>query len=87
MSRLKAWWSQPNQYDWASTFLRVRGMLRSARMTMAILAGSSALVPLTVLPSQRQPSALEVITGTGGATFIVGVTVLWLTRWPMRRQS
>jgi diguanylate cyclase (GGDEF)-like protein len=87
MSRLKAWWSQPDRYDWVTAFLRQRGMLRPARRIMAIVAGSSAFVPLTVLPSRFQPSAVEVITGGVAATFTVGVTVLWLTRWPTRRVS
>jgi len=87
MSRLKAWWSERDQYEWITASLRQRGMLRPARVIMAIVAGSSALVPLTVLPSQSRPSAVEVITGGVVATFTVGVTVLWLTRWPTRRQS
>jgi diguanylate cyclase (GGDEF)-like protein len=87
MSRLKAWLSQPDQYEWVSTFLRQRGMLPSARMILAVVAGSSVLVPLTVLPSQRQSSVVEVVTGGVAAMFIVGVTVMWLTRWPTRRQS
>jgi diguanylate cyclase (GGDEF)-like protein len=87
MSRLKAWWSQPDHYDWATMFLRQRGMLRSARTVLVGITGSSALVPLTVLPSQQKPSTAEVITGVVAATFTVGVTILWLTRWPTRRQS
>jgi diguanylate cyclase (GGDEF)-like protein len=87
MSRLKAWLTQPDQYEWITTFLHQRGMLRSARIIMVIVAGSSALVPLSVLPGQGQASAVEMITGGVTATFIVGLTVLWLTRWPTRRQS
>jgi diguanylate cyclase (GGDEF)-like protein len=87
MSRLKAWWSQPDHYDSTTVFLRQRGMLRSARTILAGIAGSSALVPLTVLPSQHKPNTVEVITGVVAATFTVGMTVLWLTRWPTRRQS
>jgi drug/metabolite transporter (DMT)-like permease len=87
MSRLKAWWSQPDQFDWISAFLRQRGKLRSTRTILLVVAGTSVLVPLTVLPSQYQPSAVEVIIGGLAATFTVGVTVLWLARWPTRRQS
>jgi diguanylate cyclase (GGDEF)-like protein len=87
MSRLKVWLSQPDRYEWITAFLSQRGMLHSARMIMAVVAGSSVLVPLTVLPSQRQTRVVEVITGGVVATFIVGVTVMWLTRWPTRRQS
>lgn len=87
MSPLRAWWSQPDQYEWISAFLGQHGMLRPARTIMAIVAGSSALVPLTVLPSQTGPSPVEVITGVVASAFTVGVTVLWLRRWPTRRQS
>jgi diguanylate cyclase (GGDEF)-like protein len=87
MSRLKAWWGQPDHYEWITAFLGQRGMLRPARMILAVVAGSSALVPLTVLPSQSRPTAGEVITGGVAAAFTVGVTVLWLTRWPTLRQS
>lgn len=87
MSRLKAWWNEPDQYDWTTRFLLQRGMLRSVRNIMAVIAGSSALVPLTVLPSQHHPSAVEVTTGALAATFTTAVTLLWLTRWPTRRQS
>lgn len=87
MSRLKTWWNLPDQYDWITAFLRQRRMLRSARTILAVVVGSSALVPLTVLPSQRQASAVEVIAGVVAATFTVAVTLLWLTRWPTRRQS
>jgi diguanylate cyclase (GGDEF)-like protein len=87
MSRLKAWWSQPDQYEWITAFLSQRGMLRPARMILVVVAGSSALVPLTVLPSQSRPSAVEVITGGVAVAFTLGVTVLWMVHWPTRRQS
>ena len=87
MSWLRNWWTQPDQYDRLTTFLSQRGTLRTARTALAIVAGSSALVPLAVLPSQYRPSTVEVITGVVAATFTIGVTVLWLTRWPTRRQS
>jgi diguanylate cyclase len=60
MPRLSRWWAQPDQYDWITTFLRQRGLLRSAQMIMAVVAASSALVPLSALFSQRQPSASAV---------------------------
>jgi diguanylate cyclase (GGDEF)-like protein len=87
MSRLKAWWSQPDEYEWITAFLDQRGMLRPARTIMAIVAGSSAMVPLTVLPSRSHPSALELTVGAVAAAFTIGVTALWLTRWPTRWQS
>jgi diguanylate cyclase (GGDEF)-like protein len=87
MSRLKTWWSQPDHFDWITTFLRQRGLLRSAQLTMAAVAASSALVPLTVLLSQRQPSIGAVVFGGLAAALTVGMTIFWLTRWPTARQS
>jgi diguanylate cyclase (GGDEF)-like protein len=87
MSRLSPWWAQPDQYDWITTFLRQRGLLRSAQMIMAVVAASSALVPLSALLSQRQPSVGAVVIGGLAAMFTVGMTIVWLTGWPTRRQS
>jgi diguanylate cyclase len=87
MPRLSSWWAQPDQYDWITTFLRQRGLLRSAQMIMAVVAASSALVPLSALFSQRQPSASAVVIGGLAAMFTVGMTIVWLTGWPTRRQS
>jgi diguanylate cyclase (GGDEF)-like protein len=87
MSRLKAWWRQPDHYDWATAFLRQRGMLRPARIISAGVAGSAAFVPLTVLPNQHHPSRVEVITGVIAAVYTLGVTAVWLTRWPTRLES
>jgi len=87
MSRMNSWWSRPDQFDWITTFLRRRGLLRSARMIMAVVAASAALVPLTVLASQRQQSAAAVVIGGLTGVFTVGMTIFWLTRWPTRRQS
>ena len=87
MSRLKAWWDQPDQYDWVTGFLRQNGMLTSARTIMALVAGSSALVPLTVLPSLTRPTAAQTVVGAVAATFTIGVTAWWLMRWPSRRMS
>jgi diguanylate cyclase (GGDEF)-like protein len=87
MSRLSRWWVQPDQYDWTTTFLRQRGLLRSARMIMAVVAASSALVPLSTLLSEQHPSVSATLMGGIAAVFTVGLTIVWLTRWPTRRQS
>jgi diguanylate cyclase (GGDEF)-like protein len=87
MSRLSFWWDQPDQYDWITTFLRRRGLLRSAQRIVAVVTASSALVPLSALLSQRQSSVRAALIGGLAAVFTVGMTILWLTRWPTRRQS
>lgn len=62
-------------------------MLRSVRMILAGVTGSSVLVPLTLLPSQSHVSRGELIASAVAAALTLGVTVLWLTRWPTRLQS
>lgn len=87
MSRLKAWWSQADQYDWITTFLRQRGWLLAAQRIMVVVAGSAALVPLTVMASQLRPTAATVVVGGFTGVFTVGMTTFWLRHWPTRRQS
>jgi diguanylate cyclase len=62
-------------------------MLRSARQTMAVVAGSSALVPVTFLITVPRPTPGACVIGVFAAAFTIGMTVFWLTRWPTRRQS
>jgi diguanylate cyclase (GGDEF)-like protein len=62
-------------------------MLRSARQTMAVVAGSSALVPVTFLITVRRLTTGACVIGVFAAAFTIGMTVFWLTRWPTRRQS
>lgn len=62
-------------------------MLRPARYIMAIVVGSSALVPLTFLATARRPTTGVGAIGVFSAAFTIGMTALWLTRWPTRRQS
>jgi len=87
MSRLKTWWDQPDQFDWINRFLREQGLLRSAQVTMVIVAASAAMAPLSVIASQRKPTAGALVVGVVVALFTVGMAVFWLTRWPTRWQS
>lgn len=87
MSRLVAWWKQPDQFDWVTDFLRRRGFLRSAQVIMAIVAASSGLAPLALLGQPHPHLFMSVIIGATGAAFCVIMSWFWLTRWPTRRQS
>jgi diguanylate cyclase (GGDEF)-like protein len=87
MSRLKTWWSQSDQFDWVTTFLRQRGLIRPAQAILAIVAASAACVPVTVLAAQSRPSAVGVIIGILTVAFALGSAIFWLTHWPTRRQS
>jgi diguanylate cyclase (GGDEF)-like protein len=87
MSRMRRWWQQPDQFDWTTRFLRQRGLLRSAQIVMATVAGSASLIPLTFLIGLQQSTARVWIVGLFGATFTIAVTASSLARWPTRRQS
>jgi diguanylate cyclase (GGDEF)-like protein len=87
VSRLSAWWTQPDPFDWITNFLRQRRLLRSAQLIMGVVTTSSALVPLSVLISTRDTVNESLVWGAVTAAFTVGITVVWLTRWPTRRQS
>lgn len=87
MSRLAYWWSQSDQFDWVTTFLRQRGLIRSAQVILAVVSLSAAWVPLTALATQRGPTVAGVIIGAATVVFSVGSAAFWLTHWPTRRQS
>ena len=82
-----AWLSEPDQFDRVTAFLRQRGLMRSARCTMAIVDASAALIPISaLLPSLHTTTSL-VLVGGAGATLCAIMTWWWLTRWPSRRVS
>ncbi|MCV7426033.1 GGDEF domain-containing protein [Mycobacterium montefiorense] len=87
MSRLTSWWSRPDQFDWVTSFLRERDLIRSAQVILAIVSASAVWVPLTVLATQRRPSVTSAIIGVLVVVFAVGSVAFWLTHWPTRRQS
>jgi diguanylate cyclase (GGDEF)-like protein len=68
-------------------FLRQRGWLRAAQRIMMVVAGSAALVPLTVIATQRHLSSAAAVACGFTIVFTIGMTSFWLTRWPTRRQS
>ncbi|WP_422746959.1 diguanylate cyclase [Mycobacterium sp. WMMD1722] len=84
---LRAWWTQPDQFDGITDFLRQRDLLRSAQIIMAVVASSAGSIPLTILASERQASALALTLGVTGVLFTAGMVLFWLTRWPSRAQS
>ena len=87
MLPVRAWWDQPDHFDWVESALRQRGLLRSARWVMAVIAASSSLVPLTVLFYPKNLGVGAVVFGALGGGFSVWITGYWLTRWPTRRHS
>lgn len=82
------WWRQPDHYDWLSSYLKARGLIKVIRcMLFALLVTIATATVLTLAsPSgPREPTqrivAYLVIAGIGG------MALLYLFRWPTRLQS
>jgi diguanylate cyclase len=86
--QLKSWWEQPDHFDWLSGYLQIRGLSGPARRILAVVSMSLALVPVNVLwgpaPVDRM---LMLVPALVAAVIGLALAVLWLTRWPTRRQS
>ena len=88
MGSILRWWRGPDQYDWLSSYMHARGFTRAAQILMAIIAASGALAPANALWSPA-PSNLALLIPAAVVAGLAGLsyTVLWLTRWPTRKQS
>lgn len=87
VSRARQWWDEADHFDWTTEFLSQRGLLHSAQVVMAIVAGSASLVALSFLGGLSWATWVVLAVGAVGIAFTVGMTAFWLTRWPSRRQS
>ncbi len=89
LARLSDWLDQPDQFEAVTAFLRHRGLIRSTRVLLAVVAASSVLAPLAlIVPGARHVTVgSAVVIGVVGASLSCVMTWFWLTRWPTRRQS
>src|SRR3984885_2071855 len=87
MSLPRGWRRSADRYDWIEVFLSQRGRLRAAQRIMAVVCSAAAFAPLSVLFGQHEPSAAAVVIGGLTAVLCVGMTLVYLTSWPTRRQS
>jgi diguanylate cyclase (GGDEF)-like protein len=81
------WW-QADQHAWLSGYLAARGISGATRALMAFIAGSMVLCLVALLagadgPRGTVPVAMTSIAAVGG---LAGM-LLWIWRWPTRRQS
>jgi diguanylate cyclase (GGDEF)-like protein len=85
---IRRWWRQPDHYEWLSAYLAARNLQRSTRFMMAGIVFVFGLVPLLILVSDVGRD--DVLFRVGAVAIIACcalMAVLWLTRWPTRRQS
>lgn len=81
------WRSQPDQFEWLSSYLQARGLATPTRRLMALVSAALVAMPLGVL---RAPYEHPVVTGViilGAAVVGAGYAVVWLRGWPSRFQS
>jgi diguanylate cyclase len=88
MNWLAASWRRPDHFDWLTGYLQAHGLSTPTRRTMAGVSASLALWPVNVLCGVKPffpglSLAASVLSGSIGLV----MAMLWLTRWPTRRQS
>lgn len=77
MSRLTSWWRQPDQFDWITTFLRQRSLIRSAQVSLAIVSASAAgdrLLQIVAELLRERTQSDAIICRAGGEEFLIAVT-------------
>jgi diguanylate cyclase (GGDEF)-like protein len=85
---LRAWWRQPDHYDWLSGYLdaqRLGGLTRFMMVAVIVLLG---IAPVLMQwspggPADGLPTLLSGLLALTTAT----MAVLWAWRWPTREQS
>jgi diguanylate cyclase (GGDEF)-like protein len=85
---IRRWWRQPDHYDWLSAYLAARNLQQSTRFMMAGVTSALGVVPILILISKFDSTDLlfrvVAVAATGWSAAMV---VMWLTRWPTRKQS
>lgn len=81
-------WRQPDHFDWLSSYLKVqrlRGLTRVMMVAVIVLVG---VAPLVMHWSPGGPAdGLPTIVSIIIAVITAGLAMLWIWRWPSRRQS
>jgi len=86
------WLSQfpqtPDQFDWFTAYINDRGLHRQWRYITFIFTASLAAVPIALILSPTGPdNAVTITMSIFAAACAAAGGLLWLTRWPTRRQS
>ncbi|GAB1812350.1 GGDEF domain-containing protein [Mycobacterium sp. MUNTM1] len=88
MRWLATWWGQDDHFDWLTGYLQAHGLSTPTRRVLAGVAASLVLVPVNVLygPVPMYPRVALTVSVVA-AILGLGMTALWLSGWPTRRQS
>lgn len=78
----------PDQFDWFTAYINDRGLHRQWRYITFIFTASLAAVPVALILSPTGPdNPVTVGMSLFAAACAAAGGLLWLTRWPTRRQS
>ncbi|KUI42955.1 diguanylate cyclase [Mycobacterium sp. GA-1199] len=85
---VRRWFTQPDQYDWISAYLNERGLQLIWRHATFGYTMALATLPIIMLWSPLGPNTTATIA-IAIAAAVLGVAggLLWILRWPTRRQS
>lgn len=81
------WWRQADQFDWLSGYLHARGLATATRRLMAVVSGALVFMALGVLGTFDTAPVLTLTVSAVACVAGVGYALLWLRRWPTKRQS
>jgi diguanylate cyclase (GGDEF)-like protein len=85
---IRRWWQQPDQYRWLSAYVAAHDLQRMARYMMSAIVVALAAVPVLMWLSPSGPDGVAFhVTAIAVSTTCLGMALMWLTRWPTRRQS
>jgi diguanylate cyclase (GGDEF)-like protein len=84
----RQWWQQPDHYNWISAYIKDRGLQTRWRIATFTVTAALTSLPLVMLASPAGPdNKLTVAVSFVAAAVGVACALLWLTRWPTRKQS
>lgn len=88
MEWIRPWWRQPDHFWFLSSYLGSRGVQRFTQFMMAAIVVILGAIPLVLLGSPEGPDH-ELLRAVSVAIAVVcgGMAVMWLRRWPTRRES
>jgi diguanylate cyclase (GGDEF)-like protein len=82
------WWRQADHFDWFSVYLRDRGLQMQWRLATFVFTAILGSLPLVILGSPLGPdNPLTVRIAIAAGVCGLCASLLWLVRWPTRRQS
>lgn len=82
------WWQHADQFDWFSAYLDERGLQNRWRGATFIFTALLAVIPVALIRSPTGPDHPVTVTASVCAALSAGAGgLVWLTRWPTRRQS